>query len=105
MIGVGLRPFCFSKERISSVASRPPITGIDTSIYDLISTTQPNAIKIFKSYQNDIEGLSLCNAALEHLERHASVLDDLNSMPPVMLEDLTGNALGNNVIVSKQDVI
>jgi len=101
MIGVGVNPLCISYERISSVASIPPINGMDTSIYKIVRFRFH--LLEGMAHKNDVEWLPLCNSTLESINGQASILRNLNSMA-IFFEYLHGQFLVDQVVLSQENV-
>jgi hypothetical protein len=104
MMGVGGNPLCISYDRINSVASIPPMNGIDTSIYDEKCISLGIAERTTKkTNQDDIERLILRHPRLERIHRQTSILRNLNDMA-ILLEDLHSELLVDEVVLGEQDV-
>ena len=104
MIGVDVRLLCISYDRISSVASIPPMKGIDTSIYNKKRILISEKIILKRlTHQNDIKRLILSHPSFKRINRQTTIFRNLNSMS-ILFKNLNCQFLVNEVVLRKKDI-
>lgn len=104
MIGTGSSPCDVSYARINSVASIPPINGIDTSILHAKFQPDHSLVVSDKTYQDDVEWPVPLNSRLERIDCQRSVFGNFHLMP-ILLQDLHRQLLVDEIIFCYQDII
>jgi hypothetical protein len=100
-MGVGVRLLCISYARINSVASIPPITGIETSIYAVSGRMvyfRRSRAKACHTHKYDAKRPILLHARLERVYRERPILYSFNCVA-ILLEDFDGQLLVHEVVL------
>lgn len=92
IMGTGARLLCVSYARINSVASIPPMKGMDTSICTIRMTSAYSRQTGSNSYEDDIKGPIPLHPGSKSVHRKRPILRDLDRVP-ILFEDLDGQLL------------
>jgi hypothetical protein len=100
IMGIGGRLLCASYARINSVASIPPMKGIDTSICPIRMTSTYSRQTGSHAYEDDIKGPIPLHTGSEGVHRKRPILCNLDCVP-VLFEDFDGQLLVHQVVLGK----
>lgn len=104
MIGTGSSPCEVSYARISSVASIPPMKGMETSIYYTAVIRALGKTTMHTTYQDYVERLVPLDTRPERIDGQLSILSDLDTVA-ILLENLHCQLLVDEVILGDKDVV